>query len=207
MARPTVSDWKQIKRAARYLAGAPRYVQQYEWQDYDGHMDAYADSDWAGDKVTRKNTNGGLIMLGNHMIKSWSSSQPVIALSSGEAELYALVTAATQAKGIASLMFDVCQNVCTTVHTDCTAALGIVHRRGLGKIKHIEVQWLWVQDKVHNKAISVQKTGTNVNPADMLTKGTKREVIDEHVNFIEGHICKQRDKSALNVNALSQGDR
>ena len=86
MARPTVSDWKQIKRAARYLAGAPRYVQQYEWQDYDGHMDAYADSDWAGDKVTRKSTNGGLIMLGNHMIKSWSSSQPVIALSSGEAE-------------------------------------------------------------------------------------------------------------------------
>ena len=56
VARPTVLDWKEIKRVARYLAGAPRYVQHYEWQEYDGHMHAYADSDWAGDKVTRKST-------------------------------------------------------------------------------------------------------------------------------------------------------
>ena len=94
-------------------------------------MRAYADSDWAGDKVTRKSTSGGLIMLGNHVIKSWSSSQPIITLSSGEAELYALVKAASQAQGIASLMFDFDKNVCITVHTDSTAALGIVHRRGL----------------------------------------------------------------------------
>ena len=45
-------------------------------------------------------------MLGNHMIKSWSSSQLVIALSSGDAELYALVKAATLAKSLGSLMRD-----------------------------------------------------------------------------------------------------
>ena len=42
----------------------------YEWQEYDGKMQAFADSDWAA----RKSTSGGLIMLGNHMIKSWSLS-------------------------------------------------------------------------------------------------------------------------------------
>ena len=54
----------------------------YEWQEYDCKMQAFFDSDWAGDKVTRKITRGGLIMLGNCMIKCWLSSQPVIAFSS-----------------------------------------------------------------------------------------------------------------------------
>ena len=60
MARPVELDWAKIKRVARYLAGAPRYVQMYEWQEYDGKMQTFADSDWAGDKVTRKSTSGGL---------------------------------------------------------------------------------------------------------------------------------------------------
>ena len=207
MARPTALDWAKIKRAARYLAGAPRYVQRYEWQEYDGTMQAYADSDWAGDRVTRKSTSGGIIMMGRHMIKSWSSSQPVVALSSGEAELYALVKAATQAKGLTSLLWDYGQEVDTTVHTDSTAALGIVHRKGLGKTRHIEVQYVWVQEKVHKNEISVQKIGTKYNPADMLTKGLKRELLDEHVSFVGGHVCGSRDKSALTLNAVGQSDK
>ena len=78
------------------------------WQKPETLATAYADSDWAGDKVSRKSTSGGLLMIGGHLIKSWSSTQPVIALSSGEAELYALVKAASQAKGLCSLMADFC---------------------------------------------------------------------------------------------------
>ena len=104
-------------------------------------------------------------------------------------------------------MFDFGRKVCITAHTDSAAAPGVVHRSGLEKTKHIEVHWLWVRDRVHNKAITVQKIGTKVNPSDMMTKGLEREVIDEHVSFIKGYICKQTDKSALNVNALSQGDK
>ena len=68
--------------------------------------------------MTRRSTSGGLIMLGNHMIKFWSSSQPVIALSSGEAEFYALVKSATQAKVPSSLMRDFDLEVDTTIHAD-----------------------------------------------------------------------------------------
>ena len=45
MSRPVELDWAKIKRAARYFAGAPRYVQMYEWQNYDGHIQAFGDSD------------------------------------------------------------------------------------------------------------------------------------------------------------------
>ena len=84
--------------------------------------------------MTRKSTSGGLIMLDNHVIKSWSSSQPVIILSCGEGELYALVRSAAQAKGLASLMLYFDLGVETVIHTDSTAALGMVHRKGSGKV-------------------------------------------------------------------------
>ena len=51
----------------------------------------YTDSDWAGDKETRRSTSGGCLMLGQHVISHWSKSQSNIALSSGEAELNAAV--------------------------------------------------------------------------------------------------------------------
>ena len=157
MSKPAALDWLKLKRVARYLAGAPRYIQNYAWQHPESLVNAYADSDWAGDKVSRKSTSGGLLMIGGHLIKSWSSTQPVIALSSGEAELYALVKAASQAKGLCSLMADFGFETQISVHTDSTAAIGIVHRIGLGKTRHIEVQYLWVQDNVNRKMMKVEK--------------------------------------------------
>ena len=46
----------------------------------------YTDTDWAGCINTRRSTQGGLALLGAHCIKSYSSTQACIALSSGEAE-------------------------------------------------------------------------------------------------------------------------
>ena len=72
------------------------------------------------------------------------------------------------------------------VYTDSTAAIGIVHRRGLGKMRHISTQYLWIQEKVGNKEISVEKVGTNDNPADLLTKHLKLEAVLKHVQAMGG---------------------
>ena len=45
-------------------------------------------------------------MLGAHVIKSWSSTQPSISVSSGEAEHYGVVKATGIALGRQSLMAD-----------------------------------------------------------------------------------------------------
>ena len=92
-------------------------------QEFGEHVDAFSDSDWAGDRVTRKSTSGGVLMMGSHLLKSWATTQPVIALSSGEAELYALVKTAAQAKGLASLLMDYGMSTTVTVHTESTAAI------------------------------------------------------------------------------------
>ena len=206
MANPCNLDWAKVKRVGRYLLGAPRYVQQYLWQEFSGHIDAFSDSDWAGDRVTRKSTSGGVLMMGSHLLKSWASTQPVIALSSGEAELYALVRTAAQAKGMASLLMDYNMSTTVTVHTDSTAAIGIVHRKGLGKTRHIETQYLWIQESVGNKSIAIKKVGTKENPADMLTKGLKREPLNEHVKNVGGYTTSVKAKSALSLGAVQLSD-
>ena len=51
----------------------------------------WTDTEYAGCKRIRKSTSGGTVMLGSHLIKSWTSTQSVVALSSGEAEYYGVV--------------------------------------------------------------------------------------------------------------------
>ena len=54
-------------------------------------IDGHTDSDWGGCTKSRKTTSGAVIMLGQHMIKSYSKQQKVLALSSAEAETYGMV--------------------------------------------------------------------------------------------------------------------
>ena len=96
-------------------------------------------------------------MLGNHMIKSWSSTQTNIALSSGEAEYCGLVKGASMALGVKSMHKEMGLKARVRVSTDASAAKGIASRRGLGKIRHIEVHQLWVQDKVASGEVEVRK--------------------------------------------------
>ncbi len=99
MAVPRSEDFAKIKRMTRFLNGCPRMVQTFVWQDPVGDVIVYSDADWVGCGETRKSTSGGAIMIGSHMLKSWATSQSVIAFSSGEAELYAMTKAASQTIG------------------------------------------------------------------------------------------------------------
>ena len=125
-------------------------------------------------------------MHGNHLIKSWSINQSVIALSSGEAEYYGLVKAMSVAMGIVSL----CEDLGVTfgkpieVKTDASAAIGIASRIGLGKIRHIEVSQLWLQEKVRTGKVIITKVDTNCNLADALTKGVDASIIAKHLSGV-----------------------
>ena len=90
MANPKLSDWDRLVRTAKYLLGHKRYVMKFGIQRGVYSLNCFGDSDFAGDAITRNSTSGGMMMLGDHVIKGWSSNQTVIALSTGEAELYAI---------------------------------------------------------------------------------------------------------------------
>ena len=70
-------------------------------------------------------------------MKARSKTMGVLALSSGESELAAVVRAAT-GLGLQSILsdFDLCGHV--AIKSDATAAIGMVHRPGLGKVRHVD---------------------------------------------------------------------
>ena len=95
----------------------------------------------------------------------------VLALSSGESELAAVVRAATECLGLQSLLsdFDWCGHV--AMKSDATAAIGMVHRFGLGKVRHLAVGDFWVQHHVRLGKIRVSNKMSGLeNPSDAQTK-------------------------------------
>ena len=77
MSKPTRLGNEGLKRLCRYLGGKPRLVFKYPLQVADG-IECYSDTDWSGCLRTRKSTSGGCLMVGNHIIKTWSSTQPTV---------------------------------------------------------------------------------------------------------------------------------
>ena len=73
-------------------------------------------------------------MRGSHLIKFWSKTQAVVALSSAEAELYGAVKATSESMGIVSLFRDLGIEMSAGVFTDASATLSMIMRRGLGKV-------------------------------------------------------------------------
>ena len=123
-------------------------------------------------------------MHGQHCIKTWSSTQAIIALSSGEAEYYGVVKAASVALGARSLMKDLGHEVSILVHTDAEAAKGIASRMGLGKTRHIDVHYLWVQERVRSGDLVLQKVKGTENPADLMTKHLSAPEIHKYMSKI-----------------------
>ena len=167
-------------------------IVHYPYQEGFDAVDVWTDTDHAGCVSTRKSTSGGVLMLGSHLVKAWSTTQSVIALSSGEAEYYGLVKGASIGIGIKSMLSDFGVPVSVVVHTDSSAAKGIGSRRGLGKLRHIELAELWIQDLVSRGKISIVKIAGADNFADALTKHSSRDRLLQHMSNTNQYVAQGR---------------
>ena len=94
MGTPRCADMHALRRLCRYLAGKPRLVYYFPWQEPGLPLRVHCDTDFAGCVQTRRSTSGGCASRGGHLIKRWSVTQKAITLSSGEAELGGVVKGA-----------------------------------------------------------------------------------------------------------------
>lgn len=179
MSFPTEGDCHKARCVARYLMNRPRAALWFPMEEMKHELDGYGDSDWAGTKSSMKSTSGGVVLWGRAALKSWSITQSTVALSSAEAELYAVSKEARQTVSIISIAANFDINLTGNVHSDSTAALGIAYRRGLGgKTRHVRVQYLWLQDKVAEKLLTINKVDGTRNPTELLTEYLPSELLD-----------------------------
>ena len=118
-------------------------------------------------------------MLGGHTIRHSAKTQTTIALSSREAELGRIGSGIAEALGFKSSARDLAWDYDPTVHTDASTATGIARRHGRGKVRHLDVTDLWVQEKMMSKAITLVKIPGDRTPADALTKYVDRQILDK----------------------------
>ena len=199
MSRPSLKDWAKLKRLGRYLVGCPRLVYKHPFQDEINVITAYSDASWASNANDRKSTSGGVLMRGGHYLKSWSKTQSHVALSSCEAELYALVKTSSEALGFKSIVQDMDKNLGTIVYSDASAALGVIQRQGLGKLRHIDCSYLFVQALNADKVIQYAKVPGQENPGDIGTKGLNAEAIVRHTRYVGGRFRNGRPKMCPDV--------
>ena len=132
-------------------------------------------------------------MLGRHCINSWSKTQSIIAKSSGESELYGVIRGSSEALGLVTLAKDLGMEINTRVHVDATAAEGMVERRGISRVRHIEVDHLWIQEQEARRMFPIGKVDGGDNPANLMTKNVGIELAKKHtgmktmgIRFAEG---------------------
>ena len=111
------------------------------WQRDEMTVDVHVDSDWAKEPE-RKLTSGGMMMTSGTVVKHWSRNHAARALSTAEAEHYAVITGAVEALGMQSIMTDVGPSAKVRVWTDSNAAKAIVSTRGLGMTRLVELIYL-----------------------------------------------------------------
>ena len=204
MASPTRGDFRRLKKVAKFLVGRVAEVWRFEWQEEGQSVLVYTDSDWAGCRRTRKSSSGGLLMLGSHCIKAWCSTQGALALSSAEAEYYSLVEGVLRARGLQNIgkeigMDGTGESVKLKVKIDSSAAKALVSKRGSGKMRHMEVKWLWLQEEVRKGRVEVGKVRGDSNPADLMTKYLNVREIAERLSNMSIRLEERNEKEVQEV--------
>ena len=181
MSRPRRSDLRRLRKIGKYLIGQPRLVSLFPWQAMPDRVTGLTDSDWAGCSKTATSTSDGAVCLREHVVKTHCRQQKVVALSSAEAELYAMVAASAETLAVAAYAKDQGLELQCELYCDSAAALGITQRAGIGKVRHLRTQGLWVQEVRVSGRIVYRKVLGEKNPADLLTKHMSAELSEKHL--------------------------
>ena len=83
------------------------------------------------------------------------------------------------------MLKDIGLHASVTLYSDSSAARGIIHRAGLGKLRHLETGYLWLQSAVAKKRLQVRKANGPENPADLFTKYLTNADMWKHMCFLQ----------------------
>lgn len=157
----------------------------------DEYSDVYVDTDFAGCAQSRRSTSGGVMLYHGHCVKHWSVTQTTLSLSSGESELHGISKGVSMGLGMKSILRDLGFHVKVRIHSDACAGIGMARRRGLGRVRHLDVEDLWIQSKVRDGAIDLVKAKGADDPAHGLTKHVSAELLTRmleqlNLKFMDG---------------------
>ncbi|KAL0420696.1 UNVERIFIED_CONTAM: Retrovirus-related Pol polyprotein from transposon TNT 1-94 [Sesamum latifolium] len=178
MENPIEMYLQVAKRVLRYLKGTIGFGIFYKKEGND-ELRVYSDSDYAGDLEDRKSTSGYVFLLSSGAI-SWSSKkQPVVSLSTTEAEFIAAASCACQVVWLKRVLGKLGQNQdkSTLIYCDSSSAIKLSKNPVMhGRSKHIDVRFHFLRDLTKDGTIDLVHCRTQEQLADIMTKPLKLDV-------------------------------
>jgi hypothetical protein len=145
-------------------------------KDEKSELIGFTDSDFAGDHDDRRSTSGYVFMLGTGAV-SWSSKkQPIVTLSTTEAEFVAASACACQAIWLRKILEELHfkQEEATVVYCDNTSTIKLSKNPVLhGRSKHIDVKYYFLRDLNNDGTIVLKYCRSEDQVADIFTKPLK----------------------------------
>ena len=79
------------------------------------------------------------------------------------------------------------------LYADVSSAIGVAGRDGLGRIRHLDTQSLWLQQALRQRGLGFGKVLGTENPSDLMTKHVDAKLLGEHVRAMA---CEFKDDRA-----------
>ena len=166
---------RRLKKLTRCLLGTSEVYQELCPDPHAEMLQVPVDSDWADDRKTRQSCSGGAVLFHGCAVLTWARTQKTRALSSEEAELFGIGSGVIEGLGAAQLLREWQYKTVPPLQTDSQSALAVCKRRGPGRMKHIELKMLAVQEWLKTGRLRIHKVSTHDNPADLMTKAMNQE--------------------------------
>jgi hypothetical protein len=154
------------------------------------HLTCFVDAAHANDLRNRRSTTGFAFMLSGGCISYKCKTQSTTATSSTEAEFYAAVTAAKQARYLRSILSELGfpPQQPTPLYCDNKSAINMINARiPTERSRHILIQHFAIQDWKENHDIVMRHIPGILNPADDLTKPLGWVLHSRHCRRLMGH--------------------
>mgnify|MGYP005981043023 FL=1 len=155
----------------RYLISTKNDGLCYDGQNSE-RLIAYCDSDFAGDTETRRSTTGYIIFFCGGPISWCSRKQPIVSLSSTEAEYISAAECVKELLYLKSLIDELTNGeVKIDLYVDNQSAISIVKTGQFNRrSKHIDVRFHFINEKVREGIINIKYCSTEKQIADIFTK-------------------------------------
>ena len=172
---PNEAAQQRLKRLTRYMIGTRDHGMRFPVAGEPRELLVSTDTDWAGDKISRKSCTCITIQSGGCTLATQCVGQAIHAQSSGESEFYGNVSGASSGLLVQEVLRFLGLPLKLVLQTDSAASRGILNISGVGKIRHLEVKTLWIQQLVATDKITIRPVPGVRNPADIGTKVLGRE--------------------------------
>lgn len=186
MSKPGEMHWEAVKWLLRYLKGSTGLNLVFT-KGSDFKVQGFCDSDHAADLDRKRSTSGYVFTVGGNTVSWKSSLQPVVALSTTEAEYIALTEAVKEAIWIRGLLEDMrIKPESAAVWSDSQSAICLSKNNAFHeRTKHIAKKYYFIRDIIEAGEVEVHKIHTSRNPADMLTKGIPVNKFEAALDFLK----------------------